>query len=99
MAQLILQWLAMNGKLKNLVVVQFMRLNVSADLQYFLKYQRRLCSNFSEGMDLLGRQEQASKEKKLPFSISLRMIPEEGVEPARGRFSELKRPGLVCFPS
>lgn len=87
MAQLILQWLAMNRKFKkNLVVVQFMSLNISADLQYFLKYQRRLCSNFSKKMDLLGRQEQADKKKNLPSSFSLHRIPEEGVEQVSGRF-------------
>lgn len=50
-------------------------------------------------MDLLGRQEQADKKKKLLSSFSLHRIPEEGVEQVSGRFSELKQSGLVCFPS
>ena len=38
--QLVQQWLSTNGKSKNLVVLLFMRLDISAGLQYTPEFQR-----------------------------------------------------------
>jgi hypothetical protein len=73
------QWLAENGKYKDPVVAQFTRLDVvSAGFLYVLK-PREIGSNATEGMDLIARREQAGKEQKLPFSMSLFRLPVEGM--------------------
>jgi hypothetical protein len=54
----------MNKKSKNPVVSHSM--DFSAGLQYKLFSSKEVCSNASEGLDLLARWEQADKEQKLP---------------------------------
>jgi hypothetical protein len=61
--RLIQQWLAVNGKSKCLVIVQSMKLDVSAGLQYV---PEEWGSNDSE--PLLARWEQAGRGKILPSS-------------------------------
>jgi hypothetical protein len=74
------------------VVVQSMRLEVSAGLQYMLEFSS---PNASEGMDLLARREQASRQTAKPsFSVSLQRLPAEGVAHVGGVSSQLMRSGL-----
>lgn len=59
--QLVQQWLSTNGRLKDPVVVQFMRLELQ--LVFFIHHnpkERDLSA--SEGMDLPGKSKQAKKE-------------------------------------
>lgn len=71
-----IQWLARNRMSKNPVVSQVTRLLVSVF---------NICWNFkevasypSEGKDLLARQKEAGKNKKLPCSSSLYRLSAEG---------------------
>lgn len=71
------------------VVVQFKRLDVSADLQYVPESNG---PNTSEGMDLPAR---ASRERiKASFLRVLYRLPAEDVAQIKGRFSHLKDPDL-----
>lgn len=64
----------MNGKFKNSIVAQSMRLDVSIGLQYLLE-SKEIGSNVSEVIDLLARGGQAGKEQTFPFSMSLYGLP------------------------
>ena len=60
-----------NEKPKNPEIPQSKTLDVSTRLQHTLEFQKKVGSNASEGMDLLARQEKASKGQKLPSSVSV----------------------------
>jgi hypothetical protein len=68
----------MNRKVKNSIVAQSTRLDVSAGFQYLLESEE-VGSNASEEIDSLARRGQTDKEQRLPFSMSLDRFPAEGV--------------------
>lgn len=57
----------MNGRSNNPLVVQFMRLDISADLHQ----NPEVGSDAREGKELLVTSEQAGKEQKVSSSLSL----------------------------
>lgn len=69
----------MNGKSNNTVIAQSLKLDVSACLVFSIYWNHEVNSNASDGMDLLGRQEQAGKEQNFPISMSLYILLAEGM--------------------
>jgi hypothetical protein len=76
----------MNRNSKNPIVVQ--STNLISQLVFSMHWSpEEVSSNTSEEMDLLARQKQASKEQRLPSSISLYRLPAESVDQTKGILS------------
>lgn len=67
--RLIQQWLPRNGRSKNLVIVQSMRLDVSAGQFSIHMNPKEVGSNASEGVALLARLQQAGKDRGFFFHV------------------------------
>lgn len=97
MVQLFQQWLPINGRSKNRVVFQSMRLDVSLVFS-MSQNPEEVGSIASEGVDLLVRMRANRQKKKAFFLCILLYRPlSEGVSQIKDVYTLLKRSGLKVY--